>query len=214
MVLLEPQAISCRSRSSTRICLAASRALRPYSRPACGQSARDRPSRCRGTSSARCGAARSRARAAGRSTWCLLDVAVLDEGQRRLGVPVPKFMPSSGSVRRGAPLDELVGAELVGLERVPGPLEHGGPLGLRPDAVEPVVAGDEVAARVAHDRHAQFLHLAAIDVGAKAAAHRRPAASPAGRRRCRPRGPEVFEKRPEQAAVQRTTPFCWRRWQN
>ena len=98
-----------------------------------------------------------------------VDVAVLDVGHapsRR--VPVPKLMPSSGSVPTSrAPVDELVGAELVRLERVPRALEHRRPLRLRADAVEPVVAGDEVAARIAHDRHAELLDLAR-DVGAEA----------------------------------------------
>src|SRR5439155_7084134 len=90
----------------------------------------------------------------------LVYVAVLDVGDR--------FFGSAGAAveaeqRLGAhepaPLDELVGAELVRLERVPGPLQHGRTLVLRPHAVEPVVARDEVAARVAHDRHAEPLDL-------------------------------------------------------
>jgi hypothetical protein len=57
----------------------------------------------------------------------------------------------------GRPPGELVDADLVGLQAVPGQVPAAGPLGQRADAVLPPVPGDEVAARVAHHRDA---HLA------------------------------------------------------
>ena len=67
-----------------------------------------------------------------------------------------------------APVDELVGAELVGLRRAPGQVEPHRPLLLRSDAVLPVVAGQEVAARIAHDRRPELArqrqHVAAKSV--------------------------------------------------
>ncbi len=59
---------------------------------------------------------------------------------------------------RAAPGDELVGAEGVGLGRQPGEVEAPGPLLERADAVLPVVAGDEVAAGIAHHRGAELAH--------------------------------------------------------
>ena len=79
---------------------------------------------------------------------------------------VPRLTASIGSVpalRR--PGDELVGADLVGLDRAPGEVEPRRPLLARADAVLPVVGGHEVAARVAHDGDAelarQLEHVAA-----------------------------------------------------
>src|SRR5206468_7090557 len=130
----------------------------------------------------------------------LVDVAVLDvgdgvlraagaevEAQERLGADEP------------APSDELVGAELVRLERVPGPIQDGGTLVLGTDAVEPVVAGDEVAARIPHDRHAELADLLR-DVLAEAVRVRE--------RRARlvdagvDRSAQVLEEGAEKAAVQ------------
>ena len=96
-----------------------------------------------------------------------LEVAVLDVvhghlDRTRAEVHAEQRLGADGA----APFDELVGAELIGLERIPRALEHGRPLRFRTDAVEPVVAGDEVASRVADDRHAEFLDLA-HDVGAE-----------------------------------------------
>ena len=115
-------------------------------------------------------------------------------------VPVPKFMPSSGSApTSAAPVDELVGAELIRLERVPRAIEHRRPLRLRADAVEPVVAGDEVAARIADDRHAELLHLAR-DVGAESfgIGEARAGLVDAGV----DRAAQVLEKRPQHPAVE------------
>ena len=90
-----------------------------------------------------------------------IEVAVLDVGDRHLrraGAEVHAEQRLGPD--RAAPVDELVGAELIRLQRIPRPLEHRRPLRLRTDAVEPVVAGDEVAAGIADDRNAQLLHLA------------------------------------------------------
>ena len=54
---------------------------------------------------------------------------------------------------------EFIGAELVRLDGVPGSIEHRGPLIARAHAIQPVVAGNEVAARIANDRHAHAAHL-------------------------------------------------------
>jgi hypothetical protein len=61
-------------------------------------------------------------------------------------------------VRGAAPVDELVGAELVGLGRHPGEVEPARPLGDGADAVLPIVAGDEVAAGIAHDGGRELAH--------------------------------------------------------
>ncbi len=65
----------------------------------------------------------------------------------------------------GRVLQELVGAEAVRLDGVPRQVEPRRPQVLRADAVLPVIAGDEVAARPAQDRHAEVLH-GPHDVGA------------------------------------------------
>ncbi len=53
------------------------------------------------------------------------------------------------------PADELVDADLIGLDGLPRLIEANGPVGRRADAVLPVVPGDEVAARVADNRDAE-----------------------------------------------------------
>ena len=86
-------------------------------------------------------------------------VAVFGEGAR--GIEVAR-----AEVDREHHLDagllrpdrELVDADLVGLLRPPGEVEAHRPLVLRPDAVLPVVGGDEVAARIADRRDLQRLH--------------------------------------------------------
>ena len=64
--------------------------------------------------------------------------------------------------------EELVGAEAVGFDVVPGELEARRTLVLRTDAVSPVVAGAEVAARPSQDRDVQaadrFEHVLAEPV--------------------------------------------------
>jgi hypothetical protein len=90
-----------------------------------------------------------------------IDVAVLDIGDRHLRAAGAEVHPQQrlGS-DRATPVDEVVGAELIRLDRVPRPLEHRRPLPLRSDTVEPVVTGHEVASRIARDRDAKLFHLA------------------------------------------------------
>ena len=52
------------------------------------------------------------------------------------------------------------------LERIPGTIEYHLPLRLRADPVEPVVAGDEIAPRIANDGHAEVFDFPR-DVGAE-----------------------------------------------
>ena len=86
---------------------------------------------------------------------------VLDVGHRHLGRAGAEIEPEQGlRANQPAPLDEVVGTELIGLGRVPGAIQDRGSLRLRTDPVEPVIPGNEVAAGIAHDGHAQFLDLA------------------------------------------------------
>jgi hypothetical protein len=57
------------------------------------------------------------------------------------------------------PGEEFVGSELVGFDRIPGAIQQTGPVLLGPHAVEPVVTGDEVAARIADDRDTELTNL-------------------------------------------------------
>ena len=65
---------------------------------------------------------------------------------------VPRLTASIGSTpaSRHQSMNSLV-PKLVGLGRHPGEIEPARPLLRRADAVLPVVAGDEIAARIAHD---------------------------------------------------------------
>src|SRR6185312_293238 len=49
-----------------------------------------------------------------------------------------------------APVGEFMNADLIALRGMPGEVEPHRALLLRPDAVFPVIGGDEIAARVAH----------------------------------------------------------------
>ena len=81
-------------------------------------------------------------------------VAVLDEVARRVGAAGPEVHREhrlhAGQARPG---DELVGADRVGLDRPPGEVVPLGPPVAGADAILPVVAGDEVPARIADRRH-------------------------------------------------------------
>jgi hypothetical protein len=94
-------------------------------------------------------------------------------GQRRAAGMVAVFQQVAGGIaaagaeidrehrfdsRDAAPIDEFVGAELVSLGREPGQFQPARPLLDRADTVFPVVAADEVAARVADDGWSQFAH--------------------------------------------------------
>ncbi len=81
------------------------------------------------------------------------EVAVLDVGDGHLDRAGAEVQPEQRlGAHHAAPLEELVGAELVRLERIPGTIEHHRTLRLRADPVEPVVARDEIAPRIANDR--------------------------------------------------------------
>ena len=133
-----------------------------------------------------------------------IEVAVLDVGDRRFDRAGAEVHAEQRlGAHQAAPLDELVGAELVRLDRVPGAIEHHGPLRFRTDAVEPVVAGDEIAARIANDRHAEILDLAR-DVGAESFPIGEPGSGLVDAGVDRPA--EVLEERTEHAAVEIDTP--------
>src|SRR3546814_13681212 len=74
-----------------------------------------------------------------------------------------------------APVHEFVGAELVGLGRAPGEIEPDGALVLGADAVFTIIAREEIAARIAHDRGPQLAdqreHVAAETVGVGGVMH-------------------------------------------
>ena len=110
-------------------------------------------------------------------------VAVLDEVARGVE-PARAHVDRQHRLHAGAtgPGQELVGPDLVGLDRAPGQFEAPRPRLARADAVLPVVARDEVAARVAHDRDAQLadelehvladaVAVALVDPAVHAAAH-------------------------------------------
>ncbi len=56
-----------------------------------------------------------------------------------------------------APAHELIDAEAVGFDGVPGGVEPNGAVFNRPDAVAPVVGRHEVAAGIAHGGHPELL---------------------------------------------------------
>ena len=86
-------------------------------------------------------------------------VAVFDHVAGGVGAARAEIDRQHGlGVGGAAPVDEFVGAELVGLGRHPGEVEPARALGDRTDAVLPIVAGDEVAAGIAHDRGRQLAH--------------------------------------------------------
>src|SRR5215475_9245005 len=57
-----------------------------------------------------------------------------------------------------APVDKFVSAERIGFGRHPGEIESARTLVDRPDTIFPVVAGDEIAARIPHDRGRELAH--------------------------------------------------------
>ena len=84
-------------------------------------------------------------------------VAVLHQRPRRVNAARAEVYGQhwldAGEAR---PVDELVRADLVALDRAPGEVEASRPLLEWPDTVLPVIAGDEVSAGVANDRGAEF----------------------------------------------------------
>ena len=119
----------------------------------------------------------------------LRPVAVLDPRQgllQRAGAHVQTDVRLG--VEGPAVLDELVGAEGIGLLGLPGELGAPRPFFRRTDAVGPVVVADEVAARPAQQRHSSVRARAPERRSENRA--RRSGASPARRprRRCTARG--------------------------
>ena len=86
-------------------------------------------------------------------------VAVLDIVARRVR-PARAEIDGEHRLDAGelAPVDEFVGAEGVRLGGEPGEVEAPRPLLDRPHPVLPIVAGDEIAARIAHDRGGELAH--------------------------------------------------------
>src|SRR6185503_3149487 len=129
-----------------------------------------------------------------------VDVAVLDVGDRLLRRAGAEVHPQQRlGAHQPAPVDEFVGAELIRLERIPRAIENGWPLGLRADAIEPVVARDEISSWITNDGHAKLADLAG-DIRAKAAriGHRR-----AGFINTRVDGPpEVLEEGTEEPSIE------------
>src|SRR3954451_13967853 len=72
-----------------------------------------------------------------------------------IGSPPPPRGPAR-ETRVARPVEELVGAAPVGLQRAPGEVQPR--LARRADAVLPVIARDEVAAGIADDRDAELTH--------------------------------------------------------
>ena len=99
-----------------------------------------------------------------------------------------------------APGHEFVGAELIGLDGVPGFFQLTRAIFLGADAVEPVIARDKVAAGIANHGHAEMLDFIG-DIGAEAVR--------IGKLGARivntfvDGAAEVFEKRAEDVAIER-----------
>ena len=87
-------------------------------------------------------------------------VAIFHQRGRHLGCRGAKI---GADQRLGAntsgPGYKFIGAKLIRLDGVPGPVEHRGPLVARAHTVQPVIAGNKVAARIANDRHTHAAHL-------------------------------------------------------
>ena len=80
-------------------------------------------------------------------------VAILDQirgGLNRAGAHVDG--QHRRAVDRLAEVHKLIGAEMVGLNRLPGQVATAGPLLLGANPIEPIIAAEKVAARIAHDR--------------------------------------------------------------
>ena len=85
-------------------------------------------------------------------------VAIFDQIARGIAVPRAEIDSQHRLDVGGlAPVDKLVGAKAIGLGRAPGEVETLRPIRHRPDAVLPIVAGDEIATGIAHDGRRQFL---------------------------------------------------------
>ncbi len=86
-------------------------------------------------------------------------VAILDQFSR--GIPRTRaevHRQHRFRIGQPAPVDEFIGAELVGLGGHPGKVQAAWSARRGTDPVLPVVAGNEIAARIAHDRGRQLAH--------------------------------------------------------
>ncbi len=63
------------------------------------------------------------------------------------------------SAHRATPGNKFVGAELIGLDGVPGLFQHTGTIFSRSHTIQPMVAGDEVASGIANDGNSQVLYF-------------------------------------------------------
>ena len=87
-------------------------------------------------------------------------VAVFDQVARRIAAARSEVNREHRlDIGEAAPVDEFVGAERIRLGRHPREVEAAWPFFGWADAVLPVIAGHEVAARIAHHRHAHSLHF-------------------------------------------------------
>ena len=85
-------------------------------------------------------------------------VAILDEVACGIAAARAEIDGEHGLDLRGAaPIHELIGAERVGLGREPGEVQPGRTLIGRAHPVLPIVAGNEIAAGIAHDGRPELL---------------------------------------------------------
>src|ERR1700722_12983881 len=85
-------------------------------------------------------------------------VAIFNEAPRLVGAASAEIDAEHRfNVDLAAPIDELIGPEGVGLGREPGEIEPARPLRRGTDAILPIIAREEVAAGIAHDRDAKLL---------------------------------------------------------
>src|SRR5438105_15812294 len=90
-----------------------------------------------------------------------LDVAILHQsccllGRARAEIQAHQRFGADGF----APGHEVIGAKLIGVQRIPRFVENKRPIFLWPNSIKPVVAGNEVSAGIANDGNAEFLDLA------------------------------------------------------
>ena len=100
----------------------------------------------------------------------LLYVAILDESSRLFWRTRAQIQSHERrSAGHFAPGKKFIGAELIGFQCVPRFVEGAGAVLFGPNAIEPVVAGDEVSSRITNDRHTELAdfveHVLAKSVG-------------------------------------------------
>src|ERR1700722_5285324 len=89
-----------------------------------------------------------------------LDVAIFDEGGRSFRCTGSE-VESHERLRANnlGPCHEFVGAELIGVNRVPCLVEHAWTVFFRPHSVEPVVTRNEIATGITNDRNSELPYL-------------------------------------------------------